>query len=68
MVPKMAQQLDQCDRRIYRSFSGKKPTRTVALLTNPYRYQSRWARSLVDHLRKLGSSVRPRKRPAQAGS
>jgi len=51
MVPKMAQQLDQSDRRIYRSFSGKKPTRTIALLSNPYRYQSRWVKALMEHLR-----------------
>lgn len=53
MVPKMAQKLDQSDRRIYRSFSGEKPTRTVAMLYNAYRYQTRWAKALMEHLRKL---------------
>lgn len=51
MVPKMAQKLDQSDRRIYRSFSGEKPHRTIALLSNPYRYQSRWVKALMEHLK-----------------
>lgn len=51
MVPKMAQKLDQSDRRVYRSFSGEKPTRTVAMLSNPYRYESKWIQSFKEHLR-----------------
>ncbi len=62
MVPKMAQRLDQSDRRTYRSFSGTKPTRTIAMLSNPYRYQSRWVKQLMDHLRKLTSPDGPRKK------
>jgi LysR family hydrogen peroxide-inducible transcriptional activator len=41
MIPAMARQLDQSDRRVYRSFTGRKPTRTVAVAWNPYRFQSR---------------------------
>jgi LysR family hydrogen peroxide-inducible transcriptional activator len=41
MIPQMARRCDQSDRRIYRSFTGKKPTRTVAVVWNPYRFQSR---------------------------
>lgn len=41
MIPAMARELDQSDRRVYRSFAGKKPSRTVALAWNPYRFQSR---------------------------
>lgn len=40
LVPAMARQLDRSDRRVYRSFSGKKPTRTIAVAWNPYRFQS----------------------------
>ncbi len=40
LVPKMAAELDTSVRRVYRSMNGKKPTRTVVMLTNPYRHQS----------------------------
>jgi LysR family transcriptional regulator, hydrogen peroxide-inducible genes activator len=53
MVPKMAQRLDTSKRRVYRSFTGSKPTRTIAMLTNPYRYESKWLKAFKDHLRKL---------------
>lgn len=54
MVPKMAQVLDQSKRRVYRSFSGDKPTRTVAMVGNPYRYESKWLAAFKDHLRNVG--------------
>lgn len=41
MIPAMARQLDQSDRRVYRSITGRKPTRTVAVAWNPYRFQNR---------------------------
>lgn len=41
MIPAMARKLDQSSRRVYRSFSGRKPTRTVVAAWNPYRFQSR---------------------------
>ncbi len=41
MIPKMARNCDQTDRRVYRSFSGQKPTRTIVAAWNPYRFQSR---------------------------
>ena len=44
LIPEMARNRDQSDRRIYRSFSGKKPTRTVAVVWNPDRFQSRLVR------------------------
>ncbi|MFT7632594.1 MAG: LysR family hydrogen peroxide-inducible transcriptional activator [Mariniblastus sp.] len=53
MVPKMAQVLDQSDRRVYRSFAGEKPMRTIAVMTNPYRYQSKWVLEFLKHLRGL---------------
>jgi LysR family hydrogen peroxide-inducible transcriptional activator len=47
MIPAMAKELDHSSSRVYRSFSGKKPTRSIAIAWNPYRFQSR----LIDHFR-----------------
>lgn len=52
MIPAMARKVDQSDRRVYRSISGKKPTRKVAVVWNPYRYQSRLLKAFRKHLRK----------------
>ncbi|MBA4032664.1 MAG: hyalin [Planctomyces sp.] len=52
MIPAMAQQLDQSDRRVYRSFAGKKPTRTIAVAWNPYRFQSRLLEAFRECLRQ----------------
>lgn len=51
IVPEMAYRIDTSDRRVYRSFTGEKPTRTVAMMWNPYRYQSKWVKTLREHLR-----------------
>ena len=40
MIPAMARQLDQSDRRVYRSFTGKKPTRTIAVVWNPTAFKA----------------------------
>lgn len=50
MIPAMARQVDQSERRVYRSLSGKKPTRTVAFAWNPYRFQSRLVQAFRGHL------------------
>lgn len=57
MIPTMARLVDQSDRRVYRSFHGKKPTRTVAAVWNPYRFQSRLIKVFREHLhrRKIAS-------------
>ncbi|ODA32544.1 LysR family transcriptional regulator [Planctopirus hydrillae] len=52
MIPAMARQLDQSDRRVYRSFAGRKPTRTVAVAWNPYRFQSRLLEAFRECLRQ----------------
>ncbi|MCA9094899.1 MAG: LysR family transcriptional regulator [Planctomycetaceae bacterium] len=52
MIPAMAQKLDQSDRRVYRSLSGKKPVRTIAVVWNPYRFQSRLIKAFRDRLRR----------------
>lgn len=53
IVPEMAHRLDASPHRVYRSFSGEKPMRTIAMMWNPYRYQSKWVNSLRKHLRLL---------------
>jgi LysR family hydrogen peroxide-inducible transcriptional activator len=52
MVPKMAQQIDRSRTRVYRSLSGVAPTRTVGVIWDPYRFQSRLTRSALDALRQ----------------
>jgi LysR family hydrogen peroxide-inducible transcriptional activator len=56
MIPAMARQLDQSDRRVYRSFAGRKPTRMLAVVWNPYRFQSRLLKAFRDRLRRSKGS------------
>ena len=51
LVPKMAAERDNSTRRVYRSLDGTKPTRSVILVTNPYRYQSRLQQSFETFIR-----------------
>ncbi|MHC4996243.1 MAG: LysR family transcriptional regulator [Planctomycetota bacterium] len=51
MIPTMAKNLDQSDRRVYRSLSGRKPTRKVAVAWNPHRFQSRLLKVFRERLR-----------------
>jgi LysR family hydrogen peroxide-inducible transcriptional activator len=51
IVPEMARKTDTSDRRIYRSFSGEKPIRTVAMMWNSYRFQSKAVQTLMECLR-----------------
>ncbi len=59
MVPKMAEVIDNSNRRVYRSFSGDKPTRTIAMLSNPYRFETKWVKLFKNHLRATSKSFRP---------
>lgn len=52
MIPAMARERDQSDRRIYRSLLNPKPMRTVAAVWNPYRFQSRLVKVFLEHLRQ----------------
>ncbi len=52
IVPEMARRLDLSDRRVYRSFSGERPTRTVALMWNPARFQGKAVKALMQFLRR----------------
>ena len=40
IIPAMARELDKSKERIYKSFAGNKPSRTIALLQNPKRYKN----------------------------
>ena len=51
MIPAMARKLDQSDRRVYRSIDGRKPARKIAVVWNPYRFQSRLIEAFRDRLR-----------------
>lgn len=51
MIPAMARILDTSDRRVYRSFDGTKPTRKIAMVWNPYRFQSKLLERFRDHVR-----------------
>lgn len=58
IVPEMARRLDLSDRRVYRSFSGERPTRTVALMWNPARFQGKAVKALLQFLRRQTSAGR----------
>ncbi len=51
IVPAMAREIDVSARRVYRSFHGERPSRTVAMMWNPYRFQSASVKALMEHLR-----------------
>lgn len=56
MIPEMAKRLDSSDRRVYRSLHGTKPTRKIAAVWNPYRFQSRLHREFRDRLRTYAAT------------
>jgi len=58
MIPAMARVLDQSDRRVYRSLSGRKPTRRIAVIWNPYRFQSRLLEAFRERLRQYAREKR----------
>lgn len=65
IVPEMARRIDLSDRRVYRSFSGEQPFRTVAMMWNSYRYQSKSLKTLMDHVRLTAAPfAHPRRQPA----
>jgi LysR family hydrogen peroxide-inducible transcriptional activator len=53
LIPAMARELDTTDRRVYRSLAGDRPTRKVAMVWNPYRFESRLARQMKATLRSF---------------
>jgi len=56
MIPEMAKKLDQNEQRMYRSIHGTKPTRTIAAVWNPYRFQSRLLREFRHSLQQYSKS------------
>lgn len=57
IVPEMARKIDTSERRVYRSFSGEKPVRTVAMMWNSYRFQSKSVKVLMEHIRLHSKSL-----------
>ncbi len=52
MIPAMAQRRDQSNRRVYRSLSNPKPMRTIAVVWNPYRFESRLLKAFREYLHR----------------
>lgn len=57
IIPAMAQRLDKSKQRVYRSFSGEKPKRVIALLKNPYRYKNRFVAQFEEYIREFAKEV-----------
>ncbi len=57
LVPAMARARDGSPARVYRSLAGRRPTRTIVMISNPYRYQNQMTRNFRQHLR---ASCRPK--------
>lgn len=51
MVPAMAKAVDASTRRVYRSLSGQKPMRTIVMVWNAYRFQSKLFGKFKQHVR-----------------
>ncbi len=56
IVPDMARKIDTSEQRVYRSFTGEKPRRSVAMMWNAQRFQSKAVNALMEHLRKRRKS------------
>ena len=50
IIPEMARNIDQSNQRVYCSFNGEKPTRTVAIMWNPARFQNTAIQLLMKHM------------------
>jgi LysR family hydrogen peroxide-inducible transcriptional activator len=51
LIPKIAAQTDRSKRVHYRSLTGKKPSRTLAMIWHRHRYQSPLVRSFIETIR-----------------
>ncbi|PQO40958.1 LysR family transcriptional regulator [Blastopirellula marina] len=56
MIPAMAKKLDTSQRRVYRSLAGTKPTRRLAMIWNPYRFQCKLLERFKEHIRSFSQS------------
>ena len=52
LIPELARRCDTSTTRVYRSFDGAKPRRSIAMAWNPYRFESRMLATLRDRLRE----------------
>lgn len=50
LIPEMAVSVDTSKKRIYRSLSGVKPTRTLAMVWHKHRYQSLLVKKFIEEL------------------
>ena len=53
LIPAMACKRDTSHSRVYRSLTGQKPMRTIAMISNPYRFHSRLVRHFQEHLKRV---------------
>ena len=60
LVPAMARARDTSQAREYRSLTGQKPSRTIVMISNPYRYHSRLCRHFQEHMRPQPPIRKPR--------
>jgi LysR family hydrogen peroxide-inducible transcriptional activator len=51
LIPQMAADADRSDKRRYRSLSGKKPSRTIAMISRSHRHQTRLIREFMQQVR-----------------
>jgi LysR family hydrogen peroxide-inducible transcriptional activator len=58
LIPEMARRIDLSDRRVYRSFAGDRPCRTVAMMWNPYRPILPAANTMMAHCRNVSGDER----------
>lgn len=56
LIPRMARNADTSDRRVYRPISAPTPTRTVVMIWNPYRFQSKRMKRLQECLRRTAKT------------
>ncbi len=52
-IPEMASKDNWQGRLVYRSLTGPKPTRTIVICSNPYRYQSQLLQNVLKAIREL---------------
>ncbi len=64
MIPAMARRLDQSKRRVYRSLHSGKPIRTLAVVWNPYRFQSKLVQAFREFLAEYSLGFAKSNRPA----
>jgi LysR family hydrogen peroxide-inducible transcriptional activator len=56
LIPQMARRHDRDPRRVYRSISHPRPTRTIVLVWNPYRFQSKLTNRFKECVRQVAKS------------